>query len=289
MKKFIIILFVLLPALNVCGQEFLNNDNYIYGEGIGVTQKEADDNALLAFARTLCTQITSIATHITKEENSVVNEYFKKDIRIDNSMIGTDLLQHILIEDNYFRVYRYINKQQYIDKCLKEYNAQLDKIPVYCKTGGPHVYNFIMGAYYLAYKALDNAIMDVINPANLEMKVDMKKRAEEYYHKFAKIDFLDGTKRTIITTTSGTSGLYGFQYSFFEDFWEVPNCFFVNKKEMWKASPIPKNEIFECCRVRDTRWSIGIRIRCTYEVPLKNNEVCILNVPDDWYFYIHKM
>ena len=61
------------------------------------------------------------------------------------------------------------------------YRSYLEKIQTYEQSDYAHKINFILGAYYLAYKAIDDVLMDIINPNNNSLKDFLFEKAKDAY------------------------------------------------------------------------------------------------------------
>ena len=281
-RSFAIILMT-LPAFNAYGQDFLMvDDSYIYGIGVADTQSRADEEALLSFSRKLQTKVTSVVTYNVSEQDGNVEESFQKNIKIDNSVIVNNVEQIVLFENGYYTVYRYINKEQYCSKRMDIYRSYLNKVAEYEQSEYGHKINFILGAYYLAYKAIDDVIMDIINPNNINLKDFLFGKAKDTYgFPLPRLEYI-GNDWEMIKANIGLP-LYGFQYLTRTGLWKIPEIFFGHYMDKTTATSVPKNNNYKHCMVR--YGNINLETRLTYEVLTEDNRIIVLNVPNNWYFY----
>lgn len=277
-----VILLLTFPAINAYGQEFLENDSvYIYATGVGKTQSSADEEAILSFSRTLQTKVTSTVTFDAIDRNGVVEKTASKNIVLDNSVIAKNVKQIVRLDGDIYTVYRYINRRQYIEERLLSYNDYLDKAKRYRETEDAHRLNFIIGAYYLAFHSIDDAIMDIINPDNGILKDYAMREAQREYSNASRLEFM-GDGKTLVKCNAGLP-LYGFQYLGRDGRWRLPEAYFTDTEFLVAESRSPENKDYRCCLIKN--GGDEIMTRKTYEVPTLNYGVAIINVPENWYFY----
>ena len=281
-RSFAIILMT-LPAFNAYGQDFLReDDSYIYGIGVADTQSQADEEALLSFSRKLQTKVTSVVTYNVSEEDGNVEESFQKSIKIDNSVIINNVEQIVRFENGCYTVYRYVNRHQYCNERMNIYRSYLEKIPKYEQSDYAHKINFILGAYYLAYKAIDDVLMDIINPNNNSLKDFLFEKAKDAYGSILpRLEFIENDWE-LIGANIGLP-LYGFQYLTRTGLWKIPEIFFGHYRDKTTATSVPKNNNYKYFMVR--YGNINLETRLTYEVLTEDNGIIVLNVPNNWYFY----
>lgn len=276
------ILLLTFPAINAYGQQFLENDNsYIYAVGVGKTQSSADEEAILSFSRTLQTKVTSIVTFDAIERNGEVEKTATKNIVLDNSVIAKNVKQLVRLDGDVYTVYRYIDREQYIEERLSLYNDYLDKARRYRETEDAHRLNFIIGAYYLAFQSIDDAIMDIINPDNGILKDYAMREAQREYSNASRLEFMDNG-RTLVKCNAGLP-LYGFQYLGRDGQWRLPEAYFIDTDFLVEDSRSPENRDYRCCLIKN--GGKEVMTRKTYEIPSSNYGIVIINVPENWYFY----
>lgn len=280
------ILLLTFPAINAYGQQFLENDNsYIYAVGVGKTQSSADEEAILSFSRTLQTKVTSIVTFDAIERNGEVEKTATKNIVLDNSVIAKNVKQLVRLDGDVYTVYRYIDREQYIEERLSLYNDYLDKARRYRETEDAHRLNFIIGAYYLAFQSIDDAIMDIINPDNGILKDYAMREAHREYSNASRLEFMDNG-RTLVKCNAGLP-LYGFQYLGRDGQWRLPETYFIDTDFLVEDSRSPENRDYRCCLIKN--GGNEVMTRKTYEIPSSNYGVAIINVPENWYFYKNRL
>lgn len=280
MFRFKLLLVLLCLSVVSYGQDFLNNEDYLYAKGMGATQEEADNAALVSFSKTLQSRITSRTEYAISEENGDITRSFSKNISIDNSMVGKNIEQYVEFENGIYTVYRFINKKKYLNDRLTIYNAYLSKAEEYKQCNSSHKINFVLGAYYMAYDTIDDVIMDVLNCDNNAMKNNIFMEAKKTYTFFCRLETVEN-RRNFIKCNTGKP-LYGFQYLTRYGEWRYPESYFKDENFLVTMSNSPKDEEYRCCMIRNS-GAVSI-FRKTYEIPLPNNGIGFINVPENWYF-----
>lgn len=278
-----LISFVLAILIPICiyGQEFLNNSSYIYAMGVGKTQQEADNEALIAFAKSIQTKINSVTRYSVSDDGENIVKNYSKDVQMEIAAIFEDTGIYADLNDGVYTVYRFLDKDKFIREHLAIYNAYMERVKEYLVSKDAHRINFLLGAYYLAYCGIDNVIMDVFNENNIGMKSYVIERAKQTYGQGYVLEFVKD-KNNLVKVNAGLP-LYGFQYKNCYQQWVEPSCFFESSNNLIVVSNIPQNKWFKCCSIDN--GSNEIEVRTTYEVPMENNTVGIIDVPENWYFY----
>ena len=231
--------------------------------------------------RTLQTKVTSIVTFDAIDRNGEVEKTTTKNIVLDNSVIAKNVKQLVRLDGDVYTVYRYIDREQYIEKRLSLYNDYLDKARRYRETEDAHRLNFIIGAYYLAFQSIDDAIMDIINPDNGILKDYAMREAQREYSNASRLEFMDNG-RTLVKCNAGLP-LYGFQYLGRDGQWRLPEAYFIDTDFLVEDSRSPENRDYRCCLIKN--GGKEVMTRKTYEIPSSNYGIVIINVPENWYFY----
>lgn len=299
---YILLIFIIYPINLIYSQEFLTNSDYIYAEGRGRTLEEADKAALLA----LCNSIKSeIKTHIRYQVSSsddIIRQRYTEDIQINSLVTIKDCGQYV--EDfgiTNFKVFRYINKKEYVESRLLKVNTLINES---IKTFPYNVdINLKLGAYYYAYKILDDDLMDAFNYNNYEMKSLIKKNAiklqkniqfEEipsvlYYVNLKKIPFVGEINHYTDKPYFDNENIYlsvnkvpSFKFNF--EYWN--GKFWSNKYERsFSNGDLNYASKFKLiCTQKFPRNITVIKYRVTFETIGSDGQKIKINVPDDWYF-----
>lgn len=280
------ILLLTFPAINAYGQQFLENGgSYIYAVGVGKTQSSADEEAILSFSRTLQTKVTSIVTFDAIDRNGEVEKTATKNVVLDNSVIAKNVKQLVKLDGDIYTVYRYIDREQYIEERVSLYNDYLAKARRYRETEDAHRLNFIIGAYYLAFQSIDDAIMDIINPDNGILKDYAMREAQREYSNASRLEFM-GNGRSLVKCNTGLP-LYGFQYLGRDGRWKLPEAYFIDTDFLAEDSRTPENRNYRCCLIKN--GGKEVMTRKTYEIPALDYGIAIINVPENWYFYKNRL
>lgn len=181
--KYILIIFSIIYSSNLYGQDFLNNPDYVYGEGYGNTIEEADENAFASLATTLKSNVKVYITSNTKDVNGNISHNFNQDITLTTSLKIKDCYQYIdNTFNNGYRIYRYINKKEYVNERLAAINSLIPGNKNYTIKFDNNDWinrkhpNFMLGSWYYAYQILDDDLMDLFYPQTQLLK-------KEYFDK----------------------------------------------------------------------------------------------------------
>lgn len=155
MKKLVsVIVFVFLPVMILYGQVFLDSPDYVYGCASDADEEKADNAALICFSKSICVNIVNNVSHTISEENRTVSESFVKETSVNTDLFlnGGWLKKYVTYDNGLFTVYYYLNKKEYIEKCLSEYDKNMKIGDSYIDSDTYHSVNLMIGHYYLAYE-----------------------------------------------------------------------------------------------------------------------------------------
>lgn len=281
MHRLISFVLTVFISVGIYGQEFLNNSSYIYAMGVGKTQQEADNEALIAFAKSIQTKINSVTRYSVSDDGENIVKNYSKDVQMEIAAIFENTEIYVDFNNGVYTVYRFLNKDKFIKEHLEIYNAYMGRVKEYLVTKDAHRINFLLGAYYLAYCGINNVIMDVFNENNSEMKSYVIERAKQTYGQGYALEFVKN-RNNLVKVNAGLP-LYGFQYKNRYQKWVEPSRFFDSTNNLIVLSNIPQNKWFKCCSIDNCNNET--EVRTTYEVPMENDTVGIIDVPENWYFY----
>ena len=167
MKRLLVIYLLIAPYI-VSAQVFLNNPDYIYGEGRGVTIEDADKKAFEALTSSLRVDVRVNTTLELNDHNGAVNREYDANINTQTTLRLTGIKQYI---DNSFtdgvRVYRYFNAREYVfdHKQKAASYLQLAKDGFYGSQVKGTI-NLSLGYYYLAYQVLNDEVLSLLDGDN---------------------------------------------------------------------------------------------------------------------------
>ena len=200
--KWVLIALLFIPhGLSASGKmPDLNSKDIIYGEGWGATREAADESAFASLSYNIQTIVSSDIITLRKNEKVSL---LSSTISMTKTVIGGTewFLEEV---DGVYHVYRYINIPSYIKCHLENYDRIMGW---YLESDG----NYAKQAtyLYLAYKAINNPIMDRFNIINDEMKADLKR-------KFRTLTSSMSVQQCLFKTRGG----YSIPIEVPEDWWE---------------------------------------------------------------------
>lgn len=286
MRRFILLL-ILSVSYSAYGQVYLNNPNYIYGEGVGKTVEEADTRAMQALTSRIKTKVNNHTTYTLTSENRKVSERFEKNVNLNSSMDVEDSQRDVVYGKKKITVIRYVNRTEYYKQHISKYQNYrnlADSLERSYRESGPHRTNLILGALYNAYCALDTDMMDVFSSENEDIKSNLVKEAEYYYLHYDAYEALRKYEWHNYTSEvwAKNSNVPGFKY-LSNGKWESPNCYYalIDDKVQSIENPMPAYRICTC--YIDMPYEKIVSIRLNYEMA-KGNQYIIMDVPEKWYF-----
>jgi hypothetical protein len=169
MRCLITILFALSLSW-VNAQPFINDPNYIYGEGRANTLEEADKLAMSDLLNQLRVNVRSNSDLILGDDNGRVNRKYGEKIETSSELTLRGTLRYI--DDSFtgkerYRVYRYFNKTEYVRERKKkamDYVALADEN--HWGSAKKGTINITLGYYYLAYQCVDDDLFTLLDGAN---------------------------------------------------------------------------------------------------------------------------
>ena len=169
MVKFLTYLLFICSIYNAYSQSFLNDDNYAYGEGISNTIEDADKKALKDLAISLKAQIKASSIYRITDNNGEIKDFYTESINISSNLIIKDSYKYIDTVYNGYKVYRYINKKEYVESRLSIYNNIINT-----KVNYNNSLNLVLGEYFYAYKILDDDLMALFYHKTNDLKNNLK-------------------------------------------------------------------------------------------------------------------
>ena len=285
MKRLLIYLGLVLSLASASAQEFLTNEDFIFGVG------DTDSAAVIALSTSIRVAVTSDITYSVRETKKTISEDFSKNIGLSSSIIITNSRQYI---DKNGKYYRYINKKEYLTSKKSDYNKLFNLAISIDKSGVKHEINQILGYYYLAYTIMDEPLMMALCPEESAMlKADIINRAERIYcsktYGLLVADEktpggyyirLSGGRRDMNESEPAT--LYGFRYQDGND-WVFPKYYYnsIIKKKTGLSDNDYDMTINRVCRIISNTPRLHYRI--TYET-VYNGRLVEISVPEEWYF-----
>ena len=291
MRGLLIYLGVMLSLASASAQEFLNNDDYIYG--VGAT----DSAAVVALSTSISVSVKSEINYAICERGKSIEESFKKDVNIFSSIVIPNSRQYVGDNGLY---YRYINKTEYIQKKESEYFRYMSAVDE--MTGNKtrvrkkHEINLILGNYYLAYCSMSEplivALLGSVAVTRSENAMYMAKSVYNSHDYGMPCIYCKEFKSYIIYTIGGyeipetaqPTDMFAFEY-FLDGKWVLPVLY--SERFPWGSSAhyntdndsVPS----KMCMVRAN--SSQLKYRIIYEC-VNNGTIMKLNVSDEWYFNI---
>ena len=301
MKNIIYILLLLINLNILKAQEFIINNNYVYGEGFGNTIEEADKNALNSLANSIKVNVQSYSEYnIHMNEYDVKKTYSERILTFTNIIIKDSHIKIIKTSDDCFKIYRYIDKKAYVEERLNKINDILYKHKNYART-----INLMLGEYYYAYKIYDDQLMALFYPQSIPKKEELKKKAIN----LQKCISVEETSKLYFNIRNESIPLYGIDYqSIDNECFDLNNFYFrvigpyayganieIYIGNKWSKNYSKSIENYSCPLYRvkcdlslpRNKFSKSKNIllyRVTFEIIDDFNNKLEINVPNDWYF-----
>lgn len=230
--KIIFCLYILSIYMPAYAQSFINDDDYVYAEGYGDTIEKADTNALNALSRNLKSHIISSYEYKSYKHNDERIEYYGNNIKIYSNLIIKESYQYVdtLFKSGY-KVYRYINKKNYVSDRLKKIESILNIHKKY-----PRTLNLILGEYYYAYNILDDDLMELFYPKSKALKNELKRKAINLQNSV----IIEETSKLYFNVKNEEMPLYGVDYEIIKN-----PCFDINNFYFRVIGPYAYNLNFE--------------------------------------------
>lgn len=300
MKNIIYIIAIILNYNILIAQEFIDNNDYVYAEGYGNTIEEADKHALSLLANNIKVNVKSFSEYYVKANGyDMQKSYSEKIITFTDIIIKDSQVEVIKLSNDYYHVYRYINKKEYVNNRLNKIKKILDVHKKYGRTG-----NLILGEYYYAYCIYDDDLMELFYPQSITLKKELKNKAIN----LQKSVYVEETSKLYFNVENDSFPLYGIDYQLINN-----ECFDLNNFYFKVMGPYAYKLNFEI-KVGD-KWikdyikSIGndssplycvkcnlslprnifyksdklLEYRVIYEIIDDFNNRVKIDVPNDWY------
>lgn len=327
MKKLILILICALYSTISYSQYFIGNKDYVYSIGFGSTIEEADKDALSMLSSMLKTHVKTYSIHQVTQINNKIDEKYSQNTITNSSIELKDC--HIYTDSivsgrtKVYKVYRYINKKEYVDNRLKVVKSLIENKKSIIYIGNKKIYNSInlrIGNYYYAYQILDDDLMTLFYYKNEDLKDFIKNKAIE----LQKMIFIKETSGLYFNVLKKDIPIYGkdmdhINRSFFDDkniyfldmtpdsynldieYWNGKNWVDTYDKSFTetysKLYRIPCNDLLHrnkytlnnhiCYKTANGTDRIALyrqlKYRIKFETLTDTGEIIAINVPDDWY------
>lgn len=306
MYKLICCIFVFL-AENLYAQDFLNNSDYIYAEGRGLSIDEADKAALAALTNTIKVFVKTSSTYKVSDSNGKISRFYNQDVEVNSSMTLKDC--KIYIDENFtngYRVFRYLNKKEYVETRKRIVNELIKNNNVF-----PYNMdlNLLLGRYYYAYQILNDDLLSIFDYRNEELKKSIKtlalnKQKEIRFEETSGIFFdlninevpfcgkiSDYTnkpyfdlKNIYISINKMTIYKFNFEY------WDGERWSNAYEKSINRYNDLNYSTIFKIkCAPKFSRNKFNLKNQIKYRILFQTlddlgNKI-VIDVPDDWYYY----
>lgn len=278
MKNLIIILFTCF-SYNCLAQPFLNNSDFVYGEGRARTLEEADKLAFADLVNNIYINIEINSTTVLGDYNGRINRQYQENIDTNNGITIKGSVRYI--DDSYvgdgYRVYRYFNKTEYISK-IKE------KAKLYVKLADDNYYSSFMsgtmnntiGYYYLAYQCLDDKLIRLIDGENDVFRAQIIAKAKKLISEIVmEIETVD-SYAFYLSIYHKNHLMHNIDFEYWDGVKWSDNYIKNNRGEVYK---IPHTAYLSC----NTN---ELRYRVVYQTTDEENNKIKLYVPDS--FYVEK-
>ena len=229
-----IICICLAPFLSVAGaygQIFLVSSDYIYGSAEHREEHKADSLALISFARCLHVDIENVSKHHTLEENGRISESYSNTSNISTSISIDGLKKYVERDGRNYVIYYYLNKKEYIDSRIKEYEDNFTAGAAYSKSDVLHAKNLALGHFYLANTAVSSDTFKALYPRADILESASFERIREVYKRW---DYFLSIRNVSKESPSGhwdvrdenSKTLPGFEYRNDCGEWVQPSVFY---------------------------------------------------------------
>lgn len=282
----------------VYGQNFKNNENYFYGCGYGTTLEEADRDALVNLARSIEVKVSNKVVNTNKTVTKEGKIISRTNENISVSIVDTRVLikrSKISVKKQWgkYKVYRYINKKEYVKESENTYNKIMSYIETFPAEPQGRDVNLLLGVYYRAYLAIDDVVLDILDENFIYKKEVLKRKARNLYGRTPSLYEYDRTNLGYVCTNPGSERkmMYAFEYSGDGGkTWHTPIDFQTETKRniynRMDGDYSIVSKYMTCWVQRNFRTSnTGKNMMCRilYEV-LENGQTIKIDVPDEWYF-----
>lgn len=281
MKRLFSFVLASFLSIAVCsGQEFMHSPDYVYGFASDYVESVADSLALFSFSKSVHVSVENTSSHYFSEDGNGFNESFEKKVGINSNIVIEDIKKYVELNNGLFTVYYYINKKEYIEKHICNYENNIKKANEFKTSTVPHAKNLVLGHYYCAYKSVENELLTYFYPESEILKEDVLNKIVETYN---NMGFIFSARNYGVVNPSGVmlvrdencKTLPGFKYKNNNGKWLKPNSF---RDIDWMP-----------CEENAAKWAYiyttGFEYRFLFEKETNYGFVNI-NVPDSFYHMI---
>ena len=159
MRQLLFVWLIFLPITLCFGQDFLHSDDYVYGVGSSLCESTADSLALLSFSKCVHVNVDNTLNRTVTESKTGYDETYFNNVTINSNISVSGLKKYVTFENGVFVVYYYLNKSEYIKRCLEEYNENIRLANEYDTLNCPHSDNLMLGYYYLALEIMSDDML----------------------------------------------------------------------------------------------------------------------------------
>lgn len=212
------LLFIIIPYL-ISAQNF--SSDYIYGEGVGESEQEADQRALASLATLIDNTVVAEAAVKDSQDNQLLNKEFDYSVSTQTllTLSNTKKLIDTAWNKPGYHVYRYINAKKYAQnlvkqgydfvKIAKKYyftdptfwgNYSLTDKQIYYEKCQKFYINLELGYLWEAYTKFNNKILLAYNPYYHAVKDSIARRMAEA-QTYKCTEYLDHSQFEYIRTT----------------------------------------------------------------------------------------
>ena len=160
-------------------QDFLCNEDYIYGMGLSSSEEEASDAAMLALSRTIRTFVVNETEQCVEEENGAIDESYKKKVALLSSIRIYGARKYETFSEGIYTVYYYLNRREYVNNRLDECKKYIAMANHYEQMKDAHRMNLLLGSLYHAYEAVNTDVMAALYPDTESIKEHLLARMRE--------------------------------------------------------------------------------------------------------------
>ena len=181
MRKLLLVLAFCAVSITVSSQEFLHNEDYVYGMGISGDEYAAEETAMLSLSRALCTKVINETEQYREETDGGIREGFSKNASLSSNITVSGAKKLTMLENGKYVVYCYINKAEYVSERISQYTTYINLAKEMEISSHPHSLNLALGSLYRAYTCVDTDIMSILCPQAIAMKKHALEKMQKLY------------------------------------------------------------------------------------------------------------
>lgn len=297
-RKLLLILSCLYCTL-AYGQAFKHNPDYIWAVGSGNTLDEADRYALVELGRTIEANVRStvrVSRHVVTDGRGRTvsqHEEYSSNSSIDTRVLVKRAKMRVQHRGSIVKVYRYINKKEYLAEHAKAYGKLLEYIGTFPKSPQGRDINLLLGAYYRAFIIIDDPLLEILDESYTYKKEALKAKARKLYGTTCSLSEYDPEHLGRVRVNSQKRYcIFAFEYSGDDGKkWRTPIWFHADKLYANAYGYIDGDynivSKYTSCWVqrdfREPKSRTNMIYRILYEA-LEEGRTVRIDVPDDWYF-----